>query len=166
MKTAIAMLALCGLVIGGGAWGHPCPEGEGAAVNQTTSPLEQTSSDYEALRPLYSTFGEADRDKRRVAREKGKKHAYINTSYPSYKSEYMAWEILKAVKRLGRKGLDEHEALRPLYSAFGEADRDKRRVAREKGKKRAYLNTSYPAYKTEYILWEILKELSSEGFCK
>ena len=166
MKTTIAMLALCGLVIGGGALGHPCPEGDGAAVNQTTSPPEQTSSDYEALRPLYSTFGEADRDKRRVAREKGKKHAYINTSYPSYKSEYMAWEILKAIKGLGRKSGDEHEALRPLYSTFEEADMNKRRVAREKGKKHAYINTSYPAYKTEYILWGILKELQSERFCE
>ncbi len=156
MKTAIAMLALCGMVIGGAAWGHPCPDDEVAAVDSASS--ANTRDEYEALRPRYTTFEEAHRKKRELQG----RHAYINTSYPSYKSEYMAWEILKLIKRLGRKNQDEIEALRPRYSTFEEAHRKIRELQGD----HAYINTSYPAYKTEYILWEVLKLVRSEGLCK
>ena len=158
MKTTIAMLALCGLFIGGAAWGHPCPEGENAAVNQIARSPGQGLSDYEELRPRFSTFEVADRKRR----EKRGKHAYINISYPALKAEYMAWELLQEITRAGGKSGNEHEALRPRFGTFEDADRKRR----EKRGKHAYVNTSYSALKTEYILWEILKLVRSEGFCK
>ena len=75
----------------------PSPEGEGAAVNRTASSPADRSSDYEALRPKYSTFEEADRSKR----DKRGRHAYINSSYHAVKAEYMLWEILKNVRSEG-----------------------------------------------------------------
>ncbi len=164
MKTTIAMLALCGLFIGGAAWGHLCPEGEGTTVDQTASPPAQGLSDYEALRPRYSTLEEANRRQRRWAKENDV-YPYQKASYPALKAEYMAWELLQEIKGLNGKSGDEHDSLRPRYSTLEEANRRQRRWAKENDVY-PYQKASYPALKTEYILWEILKLVRSEGFCK